>query len=280
MGVRAGIKGVKLEGLNLPKTKHVTQKQKEQMIAKLGSLLHDEWRAPRKKEDGTYEPRIKETKDKKWITSHGTNKVDIANTSFAELPSDWQEENRVAAEVAVNLVVEADEAGTILDEAFIEKASAVVHEKWLERNGEWAPEELKKPYKELPEEEKEKDRAQIKKAIVWPTGYIQWTVRPYVQGMGCDGTVDGNINLLAFEYCKRKGIDYYKLLKDSYPDVEMSRKDFMEWIEEVRGETVIPDEIDRKKVLDDLEDINYHSLLEKLNDMLVKMGEPDWQRGE
>ena len=37
--------------------------------------------------------------------------------------------------------------------------------KWLERNGSWAPAEQNKPYAELSEEEKEKDRVIIKKAI-------------------------------------------------------------------------------------------------------------------
>jgi len=62
-------------------------------------------------------------------------------------------------------VFQAVEGGNLLDETFIEGASAEVHSKWLERNGEWAPEEQKKPYEELSEEEKDKDRAQIKKAI-------------------------------------------------------------------------------------------------------------------
>ena len=38
-------------------------------------------------------------------------------------------------------------------------------DKWLERNGEWASEEQKKPFVELSKEEKEKDRAQVRKAI-------------------------------------------------------------------------------------------------------------------
>jgi hypothetical protein len=62
-------------------------------------------------------------------------------------------------------VFNAVEVNQELDEEFIEKASNVIHEKWLERNGEWASEEQNKPYAELDEEEKDKDRAQIKKAI-------------------------------------------------------------------------------------------------------------------
>lgn len=140
--------------------------QKQQMVTELGSLLHDEWRAPRKKEDGTFEPRVKKTKDETWKAAHdGAEEVDIANTSFAELPADWQGENKVAAEVAMDQVFHAVESGRFLDDSFVEEASAVVHDKWLERNGAWAPEEQKKPFGELSEEEKEKDRAQLRKAI-------------------------------------------------------------------------------------------------------------------
>ena len=52
--------------------------------------------------------------------------------------------------------------------ADIDKLAAIVHEQWLERNGSWASDELKKPYAELPEIEKQKDRNVIeaaKKAI-------------------------------------------------------------------------------------------------------------------
>lgn len=142
-----------------------TPEEKQQMITELGSLLHDEWRAPRKQADGSFEPRVKKTKDEAWKAAHNAEEVDIANTSFAELPSDWQGENRAAAEVAMNEVFRATEGGQNLDETFVDEASANVHDKWLERNGEWAPAEQNKPFGELTEEEKEKDRAQVRKAI-------------------------------------------------------------------------------------------------------------------
>ncbi len=152
-------------GMGIPEQKSPEQK-KQEMVTKLGSLLHDDWRAPRKKEDGSFEPRIKKTKDEAWKAAHGgAEEVDIANTSFIELPEDWQGENRVAAGVAMNEVFSATESGRVLDDTFIEEASSTIHDKWLERNGEWAPEEQKKPFGELSEEEKEKDRAQVRKAI-------------------------------------------------------------------------------------------------------------------
>ena len=74
-------------------------------------------------------------------------------------------ENKTSAEFAVAEVEKAIEADTSLDESFIEAASSVLHDKWLERNGSWAPPEQNKPYPELSEEEKEKDRVIIRKAV-------------------------------------------------------------------------------------------------------------------
>ena len=153
--------------MSLEKSNNIelTTELKQELVNKLGTLLHDEWRAPRKQEDGSYEPRMKKTKDDEWIKKHGTDDVDIANKSFVELPLDWQRENRLAADVAMTEVFSAVDNGELFDENFIEKASSEIHIKWLERNGQWAPEEQNKPYAELSEEDKNKDRDQIKKAI-------------------------------------------------------------------------------------------------------------------
>ncbi|HNZ86719.1 MAG TPA: hypothetical protein PLD95_03835 [bacterium] len=141
------------------------EQEKNQLISQLGSSLHEEWRAPRKKEDGSFEPRWKSTNDKNWIAEHNTNEVDIANTVYDDLPSDWKGENEISAKVAIGEIYEAINNNQELDDNFIENASDVMHEKWLERNGSWAPAEQNKPYAELSEEEKEKDRVIIKKAI-------------------------------------------------------------------------------------------------------------------
>jgi len=157
------------------------EQKKERLIKQLASLLHDEWRAPRKKDDGTFEPRIKvfakTEKGEKWFDENKVpseaqelKKQDIANTPFESLDPDWQYENGAAAEVAINEIFKAVENNQSFNDAFIEEASAVVHDKWLERNNwvynpDYGNPDLAKPYKELSEEEKEKDRAQIKKAI-------------------------------------------------------------------------------------------------------------------
>lgn len=141
------------------------ENKKEESILELGSVFHEEWREVRKQEDGSYEPRMKETKDEEWIEKHGTKKVDIANTFFEDLPEDWQKENKLAAEVVMNEIFSAKKNNQKIDKDFIENASNIVHEEWLKRNGDWAEEGQKKPYKELSEEEKEKDRAQVLKGL-------------------------------------------------------------------------------------------------------------------
>lgn len=139
----------------------------EERIKSLGGQLHEEWRKPRWREESKdYEPRVKKTKDQEWSGTHnGAIEVDIANTPYEDLPSEWQGENKISAEIAVTEVERVIETGVPLDESFIEAASSTLHDKWLERNGSWAPPEQNKPYSELSEEEKEKDRVIIRKAI-------------------------------------------------------------------------------------------------------------------
>lgn len=140
-------------------------KELQKNTNKLAGLLHEEWREPRKKENGTFKPRMKKTKDEKWIKINGTNVVDIANTNYDNLPSDWQAENKASAEVAMDQIYKAKSNNENMDKYFIESASSVIHDEWLKRNGEWAPEEQKMPYYKLSDEEKQKDRAIIEKAI-------------------------------------------------------------------------------------------------------------------
>ena len=134
-------------------------------VKEVAGDLHDEWREPRKTSDGEYEPRIKKTNDEKWIEENSTNEVDIANTIYEKLPSDWQEENKASARVAISEIIKATNKKGELNDSFVEYASTTVHEKWLDRNGEYAPPEQNKPYNELSEEEKDKDRKIILKCI-------------------------------------------------------------------------------------------------------------------
>lgn len=136
----------------------------------LGADLHEAWRAPRKKDDGTFESRIKKSKDEKWNESHGTDEVDIANCTFSELPSNWQYENLEAARVAIELTYDKIMANEIITPEELEKMGAIIHEEWLKRN-EWVYDpnygdpKLAVPYLELSKEEQDKDKAQIGPAI-------------------------------------------------------------------------------------------------------------------
>ena len=86
-----------------PTPEQMRAKETEERIKSLGSQLHEEWRKPRYREDSKdYEPRIKKTKDEAWSQAHGgAVEVDIANTPYEGLPSEWQGENKISAEVAV-----------------------------------------------------------------------------------------------------------------------------------------------------------------------------------
>ena len=146
----------------------------------LGSDLHEAWRSPRKKEDGTYEPRIKKSKDEDWNMSHGTDEVDIANCSFEQLPSNWQYENLEAARVAIELVYDKIVSGEKFIPEEIEQMAAVIHDEWLKRNDwvfnpEYGDPKLAVPYGQLSKEEQDKDRAQL--------GPAQAKVQAYVNGL-------------------------------------------------------------------------------------------------
>ncbi len=146
----------------------------------LGSDLHEAWRTPRKLEDGTFEPRIKKSKDAAWNESHGTDEVDIANCSFEQLPSNWQYENLEAAKVAIEQVYDKTMAGEPIMPAELEQMGANIHEEWLKRNSwvydpNYGDPKLAVPYEQLSKEEQEKDKAQV--------GPAQAKVQAYLNGL-------------------------------------------------------------------------------------------------
>ena len=150
---------------------------KEALSYSLASDLHEAWRAPRKKEDGSYEPRMKKSKDLAWNEKHGTDDVDIANCSFSELPSNWQYENLEAARVVINLVYDKVMAKEEFSLEEIESMAEIVHNEWLKRNQwvfdpQYGDPKLAVPYAELSEEEKVKDKVQLKPAVEKVQAYI------------------------------------------------------------------------------------------------------------
>ncbi len=147
------------------------KKAKNLLSYSMGADLHEAWRAGRKLEDGTFEPRLKKTKDQAYIDAHdGNNEVDIANLSFEELPADWQFENLEAAKVAINQVYDVVMGNAPITREQIEEMSSVVHDEWLKRNDwvfnpDYGNPDQAKPYSELSPEEQAKDRVQIKEAM-------------------------------------------------------------------------------------------------------------------
>ena len=147
----------------------------------LGSDLHEEWRKPRKKEDGTYEPRMKKSKDDAWNEAHGTDDVDIANCSFEELPLNWQYENLEAARVVIELVYDKIISGEQFTPEEIEEMASTIHDEWLKRNSwvfdaEYGDPKLAVPYEQLSKEEQDKDKAQLIPAIQKVQAYMAGSV--------------------------------------------------------------------------------------------------------
>lgn len=137
----------------------------QEAVDTLGSAFHEDWRKTRLDEaTGAFEPRVKETKDTAWIEANGTDQVDIANSTYDQLPEDWKAENKAAAEVVVGIMVDGDGVIDLSDEATRVEAGGIVHDAWLSRN-EWAKGgELDVPFDQLIPEEQAKDISQIEVA--------------------------------------------------------------------------------------------------------------------
>jgi len=149
--------------------------QKSEIIQEVASTFHEEWRKNRLQKDWTYKPMIEKSKDEIRTKKHWTDTVDIANTNFEDLPDNWKYENIEAAKVAVDLVYEKILNLEKFSIETIEEMSDIVHEKRLERN--WLAgsfENQRISYKDLSEEEKEKDRLQIKIAMEIINSFTQW----------------------------------------------------------------------------------------------------------
>ena len=157
----------------------------------LASQLHDLWRSGRARlTDGSYEPRPKVSLFYVILTvtfhpnpAHKFDSLplthdvlprpklvdgewyDIANLTYAELPPHFKKSNQESAQCACNEVMNAVAAGRSLDAVFVEDASVVQHVNWMRVNGEWGDPDLMVDYEDLPEDEKEKDRVIVRKAV-------------------------------------------------------------------------------------------------------------------
>ena len=138
----------------------------EKIIKKIAWIFHESWRKSRIDKNGVCKPIMEKSEDEEWTKKHWTQTVDIANTEFEDLPSNWQRENLEAAKVAVGLVYKKVVDWEKITSEMIEEMSNIVHIKWLERNWiEWSFENQRVNYENLSEEEKAKDRIQIEIAI-------------------------------------------------------------------------------------------------------------------
>ncbi|HYD34755.1 MAG TPA: hypothetical protein VD999_01670 [Vitreimonas sp.] len=104
----------------------------------------------------------------KWKETSQGFEVDIMNLKNEELSEDQQRENNLAAELAFNLVHTALEAGRKVDWQLVEELAEQIHIKWLERNWNWIKDSQdpvhliqKKPYSEMDEQQRNKDREHI-----------------------------------------------------------------------------------------------------------------------
>ena len=155
--------------VNMVPTGAQLEKHKDAIVQDTASAAHDAWAADFHKSNGKGAQRIKKTKDAAWIKTNGTDEVDIANTKFKDLPSDWQKENLEGAQAAYDALhkvyVSNKKAGGYAKASDLDKASSHVHDKWLDRNGSWAPEHQKVKFNKLSTEEKDKDRLFVDAAL-------------------------------------------------------------------------------------------------------------------
>lgn len=143
-------------------------KAKDRRVATMAGRLHEDWRKTRLQDDGSFEPRVKATKDAGWIAAHGTDQVDIANTDYANLPEDWKAENRAAGEVIDNILQRHGGKVDLNDKAVRDQVGEEIHQEWLNRNG-WAKGgELDVPFADLPKSEQDKDIDQLRVAMGTP----------------------------------------------------------------------------------------------------------------
>lgn len=104
-------------------------------------------------------------------------------------------------------------------------------------------------------------------------GWWQVSLRPYIQGYGCDGTTDENIHVIANCLATQHGFNYPMLMVEAYPK-DTSPADDFNWLEDkiILAETFIPTEIDSLLALSDLMQINNYTLAMVLGQRLAQKG--------
>lgn len=113
-------------------------------------------------------------------------------------------------------------------------------------------------------------------------GFTQYSVRPYRQWYGCDGTTDDCIHFIARDVCKRLDLDYADLYEQAYNrecDARPGESWLRFWSEEAQArtakETILPGTITDLVlcgVLNDLTEINNRSLVTVLGGRFTRLG--------
>lgn len=96
-----------------------------------------------------------------FTTSKDGEKVDLANTSYDDLPEDLREENYESAKSVIDAISRSKDYGGSED-LFV---PAAIHKSWMERNSDDDRNELKVSYRDLNDTEKAKDLNLLKKAL-------------------------------------------------------------------------------------------------------------------
>jgi hypothetical protein len=142
-------------------------------ISEAADQIHDEWRQEYRAANGD-KPRWKplNAASEAWINEMrqtrqdapvpetalrtnpqtGKKEIDIAGLPNRLLPPQHSGENTAAAAGAIEAIIASPDAD-------LEAIAATLHDQWVARNSSWVPDNMKVPYAELPENEKEKDRA-------------------------------------------------------------------------------------------------------------------------
>ena len=123
-------------------------------ITHIAAALHAKWAEGRRQADGTLEPRIKVVEGIEY---------DIANLAYDGLPLLFQTANLQAAQFALRHIEMAHVRGDdITSDEWLELASAKQHIDWMAQNSWCTDPLLMRPYDQLAETQKEKDRDVVK----------------------------------------------------------------------------------------------------------------------
>ena len=106
-------------------------------------------------------------------------------------------------------------------------------------------------------------------------GFEQWSVRPYLLGQGCDGTIEENLHYAALRILPAMGLDYRQLYREAYPGEDLGDWPTAAFAEELAAESIIPERAsaeDLQRLLYDLYDTNHRTLEMLLRERLEALG--------